>query len=82
MNNSYFDYDIKESIGVLSVSKRGWSKELNIVSWNHLAPRYDIREWSDNHKRMGKGITFSMDEMEELKKLLSEKVSPKHELAE
>lgn len=70
MSNKSFHYEIKESIGVLSVNKRGWTKELNVVSWNHLAPRYDIREWADDHQRMGKGITFSEAEFEELRNLL------------
>ena len=26
--------EIKESIGVLSESSKGWTKELNLVSWN------------------------------------------------
>lgn len=49
-------FEIKETIGVLSESAKGWTKELSLVSWNDNAPRYDIREWSPDHAKMGKGV--------------------------
>lgn len=51
-------FEIKETIGVLSESAKGWSKELNLVSWNDKDPKYDIREWSPDHAKMGKGVTL------------------------
>lgn len=27
-------YDIVENLGVLSTNAKGWTKELNLVSWN------------------------------------------------
>ena len=63
-------FEIKESIGMLSESAKGWSKELNLVSWNDAAPKYDIREWSPDHLKMGKGVTFTKDEMKKLKDML------------
>ena len=27
-------YDIVEELGVLSESTKGWTKELNLISWN------------------------------------------------
>jgi hypothetical protein len=27
-------FEIKENIGLLSQSPKGWNKELNIISWN------------------------------------------------
>ena len=63
-------FEIKETIGVLSESAKGWSKELNLVSWNDAAPKYDIREWSPDHAKMGKGITLTKGELVKLKDFL------------
>ena len=63
-------YEIKEHIGVLSENAKGWTKEVNLVSWNDYTPKYDIREWSPDHTRMGKGVTLSTEEYENLKKLM------------
>ena len=64
-------FEIKENIGTLSESAKGWTKELNLVSWNGAAPKYDLRDWAPEHEKMGKGITLSTDEVQELYKLLS-----------
>jgi hypothetical protein len=63
-------FEIKETIGVLSRNAKGWAKELNMVSWNGREAKYDIREWSPEHDKMGKGLTFTREELGELKKLL------------
>lgn len=63
-------FEIVEEIGVLSESAKGWRKELNKISWNGGAPKYDIRDWAPEHEKMGKGVTLSEEEMEALKKLL------------
>lgn len=65
-------YDIVQQIGILSISKSGWSKELNLVSWNGAEPKYDIREWSPDHTKMGKGLTFNKEEILVIKALISE----------
>ena len=63
-------YEITKHIGVLSESAKGWKKELNLVSWNDREPKYDIREWSPEREKMGKGVTLSEDEINTLKNLL------------
>lgn len=63
-------YEIKEELGNISESAKGWKKELNLVSWNGAAPRYDLRDWAPEHEKMGKGITLSADEVQELYKML------------
>ncbi len=68
---SEIKFEIKENIGTLSESAKGWTKELNLVSWNGAAPKYDLRDWAPEHEKMGKGITLSADEVRELYKLLS-----------
>ena len=65
-----FKYEIVEHIGVISESSRGWTKELNRISWNGGTPKYDIRDWAPGHVKMGKGVTLSDAEMEKLKSLL------------
>ena len=57
-------YEIVQVICVLSESARGWTKELNLVSWNDREPKFDIREWAPEHSRMGKGVTLSKEEMQ------------------
>ncbi len=63
-------FEIKKEIAVLSENAKGWRKELNLVSWNGAAPKYDIREWSPDHERMGKGVTLSVEEFMSLKEAL------------
>ncbi|HIZ20040.1 MAG TPA: YdbC family protein [Firmicutes bacterium] len=65
-------YEIVKSLGVLSESPSGWTKELNLVSWNGREPKYDIREWAPEHTKMGKGVTMSGDEVILLRDLLNE----------
>ncbi len=67
-----FQYEIVEKIGVLSESPKGWTKELNRISWNGGAPKYDIRDWAPDHEKMGKGVTLSDDEVKALKKLFEQ----------
>lgn len=64
-------FEITEEIGVLSESAKGWTKELNLVSWNGAAPKYDLRDWAPGHEKMGKGITLSPEEAEKLRDLLN-----------
>lgn len=65
-----FKYEIVEELGVLSENTKGWRKELNLISWNGAAPKYDIRDWSPEHEKMGKGVTLSEEEYESLKILM------------
>jgi hypothetical protein len=64
-------YDIIKEIGVLSENTKGWRKEVNLISWNGATPKYDIRDWSPDHEKMGKGITLSSDEIQSLQKILT-----------
>jgi hypothetical protein len=53
-----FKYEIVKELGVISEGARGWTKELNLVSWNDKPPKYDIRDWAPDHEKMGKGVKF------------------------
>ncbi|HHH84776.1 MAG TPA: hypothetical protein ENL15_02345 [Firmicutes bacterium] len=63
--------EIVQEIGVLSESGRGWTKELNLVSWNGREPKYDLREWSPEHEKMSKGITLTREEARKLRDYLN-----------
>lgn len=65
-----FKYEITQELGVISESKSGWTRELNLVSWNGGAPKFDIRDWAPDHEKMGKGISLSADEIGNLKKII------------
>lgn len=65
-------YDLVERLGVLSTDAKGWTKELNLVSWNERPAKYDMRSWNPDHTRMSKGITFSEDEAQVLLNILQD----------
>ena len=64
--------EIVMQIGVLSQARSGWTKELNLVSWDGRPPKYDIRDWSPDHSKMGKGVTVSREELLALRDLLNQ----------
>ncbi|MFA5535915.1 MAG: YdbC family protein [Bacillota bacterium] len=64
-------YEIIEQIGQLSESGKGWTKELNLISWNDREPKYDLRDWAPEHEKMGKGVTLSKQELQKLKAILN-----------
>ena len=61
-----FSYEIQEEIAVLSTSAKGWTKELNKISYNGAAPKFDLRDWAPERQSMGKGITLTEDEAKAL----------------
>ena len=63
-------FEIKKHIGVLSNGSKGWRKELNLVSWNGMDAKLDIRDWSPEHEKMSKGVTLSNAEAAALCKLI------------
>ena len=64
-------YEIVKQMGMLSKSGSGWTKELNLISWNDREPKYDLRDWSADHEKMGKGVTLTKEELIALKELLN-----------
>jgi len=64
-------FEIIKQVGILSTSASGWTKELNLISWNDREAKYDLRDWSPDRSRRGKGITLSEDELLALRKLLT-----------
>lgn len=64
-------FEITKELGVISETSKGWTRELNMVSWNGRDPKFDIRDWSPDHTRMGKGLSFTEEEMEKLVELFN-----------
>lgn len=77
MDMPEFNFEIKEELGVLSESAKGWTKEVNLISWNGAPPKYDIRDWAPGHEKMGKGITLTEEEAETLFRILARQVERK-----
>ena len=74
MASKELKYEIINQIGVISTSASGWNTELNRISWNGAEPKYDLRSWSPDHSKMGKGITLSESELTALADLLAKEV--------
>lgn len=73
-------YEIKREIAVLSTADSGYTKEINLISWNGAKPKYDIRSFSPNREKCGKGITLTKTEVQTLfaalKKSYRNKITP------
>lgn len=65
-------FEIMEHVGVLSENNKGWKKELTLTSWNNRQPSFDLRTWSPEYDKMGKGLTFTQEELIALRDLLNE----------
>lgn len=59
-------YEIVKEIAVLSTGESGYTKEINLISWNGKEPKYDIRSFSPNREKCGKGVTLTEAEAEKL----------------
>ncbi|MDO5033443.1 MAG: PC4/YdbC family ssDNA-binding protein [Eubacteriales bacterium] len=67
-----FKYELTKELGVLSSSKSGWQRELNMVSWNDNKAKLDIRDWAPEHAKMSKGISLSHEEAAILREILND----------
>jgi len=67
-------FEIERHLGVLESFQTGWSKELNVVSWNGGAAKYDIRDWSSDHTKMSKGITLTRKQVSLMMDILEEEL--------
>lgn len=57
------EFEIVKHVAVLSTSPKGWTKELNLISWNGGSAKWDIRDWSPDHEKRGRGVTLTENEM-------------------
>lgn len=70
--NDSITFEIVQRFGVISEGKGGWNKELNLVSWSGREAKVDIRDWSQDHQKMSKGITLTKEEAKALSALLQQ----------
>lgn len=68
-------YEIVKEIAVLSTGDSGYTKEINLISWTGKEPKYDIRSFSPNREKCGKGITLNADEAAALLKALQKELN-------
>ncbi|AVQ31188.1 YdbC family protein [Fusobacterium varium] len=74
MEKKELKFEVLNELGVISEGSKGWKKELTRVSWNAEEPKYDIRTWDSEHKKMGKGITLTEEELRKLKELIDREI--------
>jgi hypothetical protein len=65
-------FDIQQNLGIISEGAKGWKKEFNLISWNGRDPKYDLRDWDEQHDKMGKGVTLSKEEVIRLRDILNQ----------
>ena len=65
-----FKYELVKNIATLS-DKNGMTKELNLIKFNDANPVYDLRKCNRIKDRMLKGISFSKEEMMDLRDVLN-----------
>ena len=70
------NYVILKNLGRLSESGKSWKKELNLVAWHGKEAKYDIRDWSPDYSKCGKGETFSEEELKNLYIVLKQLFEP------
>ena len=71
--NDQVRFKMIDHIGVLSMKDTGWTREVNLVSWNGAPAKVDIREWNPEHSRMSRGITLFEEEAETLTRVLADR---------
>lgn len=74
MEKKELKFEVLNELGTISEGSKGWKKELTRVSWNAEEPKYDIRTWDSGHKKMGKGITLTEEELRKLKELIDKEI--------
>ena len=58
-----FKFEILEHLCDLTdKTEKGWKRELNIVSWNGGEAKYDVRDWNEDHTKMGKGVSLTYEQ--------------------
>ncbi len=69
--------EIVRFVGEISTTAGGYKKELNLISWNGGEAKYDIRDWNNDHSRSSKGITLTLEELKNLRDLLTIELADK-----
>ncbi len=70
-----FEFSVIERLGIVSQSESGNQFfAFNRISYEGNDAKYDLRRWfyTENGLRMGKGVTFTLDECRKLSEILNE----------
>ena len=70
MEKPTITYTITKPLAVLSENDKGYTKEVNMISWNGADAKLDIRQWAPNRSKGLKGMTFTEDEGRKLMEVL------------
>lgn len=68
-----FTYTIEKQFGTVSTAS-ALPLELNLISFNGAPAKYDLRKWrtkDTGERTMQKGITFTREELTDLKRFLN-----------
>ena len=74
MERKELKFEVLNDLGTISESTKGWSKKLTRIIQNEDEPKYDIRAWDSEFKKMGKGITLTEKELRSLKYLIDKEL--------
>ena len=64
--------EVKQVFGFLGEDQDYSKKQLTLTSWGVYSPKFDIRTWSEDYEKAGKGMTFTAQELIALKELLNQ----------
>ena len=81
-NREEITFELKEHIAVINTSETGWTREVNLVSWNGTKPKVDVREWDPDHQRMSRGITLTETEAEKFARAIGQRMLEKQKAAQ
>ena len=59
-----FTFEIEEHLLTLSETKKVGLRKSTVWAFNGAPAKFDIRAWSPDHTKMGKGITLSNEEFQ------------------
>lgn len=68
------NFKVIRHIGDIAKFRTGWTREINLLSWNDGPERYDIRDWSDNHRMCSRGVSLTAEEMKALIFIMEEEL--------
>ena len=64
-------YEVIQTFGIFDETESGWTKEVNLISWNGNEPKIDIRSWSPDHAKSSKIGTLSKEAAQRLGQILT-----------
>lgn len=63
-------FEIRLHYGTFGSSPSGWTKEVNLVSWNGRDAKIDVRSWNEDKSKSAKIATMTKEEAKKLAEIL------------